>query len=306
VVFKLAPGGTETVLYSFKGGSDGAFPAAGLLADSSGNLYGTASQAGGSGNGVVFKLAPGGGTETVLYSFCSLPSCSDGSTPFAGLIADTSGNLYGTTTSGGASGNGVVFKLAPGGGTETVLYSFCSLPSCSDGAIPFNGSLIADSSGNLYGTTLRGGGAARVGVVFELTGTGFVTAVPFLAFSAQLQLDIDAKPTKDAFALESSFTLSSTAPPINPLTQAVALQVGPFSATLPPGSFKQTGPLFTFAGVISGVNVQALIAPTGTLRYAFAAAAEHPNLTGTKNPVPVTLTIGNDSGTKSVNAIIFH
>jgi hypothetical protein len=100
--------------------------------------------------------------------------------------------------------------------------------------------------------------------------------------------------------------LSSTAPAINPLTQAVSFQVGPFSATLPPGSFTQNGPLFTFAGVISGVNVQALITPTGTLRYAFAAAAEHPNLTGTTIPVPVTLTIGNDTGMKSVTAIIFH
>jgi hypothetical protein len=96
------------------------------------------------------------------------------------------------------------------------------------------------------------------------------------------------------------------APAINPLTRAVSFQVGPFSATIPAGSFKQSGPLFTFAGVISGVNVQALIAPTGTMRYAFVAAAEHPNLTGTKNQVPVTLTIGSDTGMKLVNALIFH
>ena len=100
--------------------------------------------------------------------------------------------------------------------------------------------------------------------------------------------------------------MSSTAPAISPLTQAVALQVGPFATTIPPGSFKQTGPLFTFAGVVNGINLQALITPTGTLRYAFAAAAEHPNLTGTTNPVPVTLTIGSDSGTKSVTALIVH
>ena len=80
----------------------------------------------------------------------------------------------------------------------------------------------------------------------------------------------------------------------------------PNATTVPPGSFKKTGALFTFAGVIDGVNLQALIFPTGTLRYAFAAAAEHPNLTGTKNPVPVTLTIGNDTGMTSVNALIFH
>lgn len=72
------------------------------------------------------------------------------------------------------------------------------------------------------------------------------STVPFLAFSAKLQLDVNTTPTKDAFALESSLTLSSTAPAINPLTQPVALQVGTFSTTIPPGSFKQIGPLFTF------------------------------------------------------------
>jgi YVTN family beta-propeller protein len=96
--------------------------------------------------------------------------------------------------------------------------------------------------------------AATVAVGNAPTGVGIISPpasvaqVPFLAFSAQLQLDVDAKPTKDAFALESSFTLSSSAPAINPLTQPVAFQVGPFSTTLPPGSFKKTGPLFTTRG----------------------------------------------------------
>ncbi|MGB8898208.1 MAG: choice-of-anchor tandem repeat GloVer-containing protein [Methylocella sp.] len=150
VVFKLSPGGIETVLHSFAGG-DGALPEAGLIADASGNLHGTASGGGGPDRGVVFKLAPNG-TETVLYSFCSLPSCSDGAGPSAGLIADSSGNLYGTTYGGGSEciygpGCGVVFKLSPGG-TETVLHSFAG----GDGALPEAG-LIADASGNLYGTT---------------------------------------------------------------------------------------------------------------------------------------------------------
>jgi uncharacterized repeat protein (TIGR03803 family) len=91
-------------------------------------LYGTAAHGGASHGGVVFKLAPDGTTYTVLYSFCRLPSCSDGSTPEAGLIADSIGNLYGTTHDGSGSGCGglgcgVVFKVSPGG-TETVLYSF--------------------------------------------------------------------------------------------------------------------------------------------------------------------------------------
>jgi uncharacterized repeat protein (TIGR03803 family) len=177
-VFKLSPGGTETVLYSFKGGSDGSGPAAGLIADSSGNLYGTTYLGGAFasgcngifadlGCGVVFKLSPGG-TETVLHTFTG---GSDGGVPSGGLIADSSGNLYGTTSRGGASGrspsgSGVVFKLSPSG-TETVLYS---LKGGSDGSGPAAG-LIADSSGNLYGTT-SGGGASGNGTVFKLTGNG--------------------------------------------------------------------------------------------------------------------------------------
>jgi uncharacterized repeat protein (TIGR03803 family) len=153
VVFKVAPDGTETVLYSFKGGTDGLYPAGRLIADSSGNLYGVA-EGGALGGGVVFKLAPDG-TETVLYSFCSKPSCSDGEGPSGSLIADSAGNLYGTTATGGgggggcypAAGCGVIFKLAPDG-TETVLYYF---RGGSDGANP-QGGLIADSAGNLYGT----------------------------------------------------------------------------------------------------------------------------------------------------------
>src|ERR1700730_7253100 len=115
---------TETVLHSFTG-SDGRLPVASLIADRAGNLYGTTIYGGGSRNGVVFKLTPDG-TETVLYSFCSQPSCTDGANPGAGLIADHAGNLYGTTFGGGGSGSGcgsllgcgVVFKLSPGG-TET-------------------------------------------------------------------------------------------------------------------------------------------------------------------------------------------
>jgi uncharacterized repeat protein (TIGR03803 family) len=174
VVFKLAPDGTETVLYAFKGGSDGRFPRGGLIADKAGNLYGTTLEGGASGAGVVFKLAPDG-TETVLYAFTDH---SDGGGPFAGLIADGAGNLYGTTRLGGAyngaSGAGVVFKLAPDG-TETVLYTFTGE---SDGGRPFAG-LLSDKAGNLYGTAY--GGASDRGVVFKLAGTGFGSPSPATA-----------------------------------------------------------------------------------------------------------------------------
>jgi uncharacterized repeat protein (TIGR03803 family) len=177
-VFKLTPDGTETVLYSFTGGSDGLAPLAGLIADAAGNLYGTTEISGG-----VFKLSPPGPEctpvspnlwcETVLHSFCSKPNCSDGVTPYGALIADAKGNLFSTTASGGASNAGTVFRLSPDG-TETVLYSFCSKPSCSDGAFPFAG-LLGDSAGNLYGTTEYGGGlgcGSGCGVVFKLSPPG--------------------------------------------------------------------------------------------------------------------------------------
>jgi hypothetical protein len=137
--------------------------------------------------------------------------------------------------------------------------------------------------------------------------------VPFLAFNAKLEIDLDRKPNKDSFELESSFTLSSTAPGINPVTDPVTLQIGTFSISIPPGSFKKhedegenEGGVFSFHGVIDGVRLKALIKRTGTLRYAFDAEAKGADLTGTTNPVPVSLTIGANSGTTSVTVDIDH
>jgi hypothetical protein len=130
--------------------------------------------------------------------------------------------------------------------------------------------------------------------------------IPFLAFNAKLVIQFGSIPNLDAFGLESSSTLSSTnSNGINPVAEAVALQVGTFTATIPPGSFKKNSQgSFTFAGVINGVGLGALIKPTGTLRYAFQAKARGANLAGTKNPVYANLTIGDDSGATSVTAAI--
>jgi uncharacterized repeat protein (TIGR03803 family) len=166
------------VLYSFTGGADGANPLAGVIRDSAGNLYGT-TQGGGKatcpppvgvyGCGVVYKVHPSG-KETVLYSFCTQPNCTDGANPYAGVIRDSVGNLYGTTYSGGALGAGVVYKLNTSG-TETVLHSF----SGGDGEHPIAG-VIRDSAGNLYGTTY-GGGAYGQGVVYKLDTDGNETVL---------------------------------------------------------------------------------------------------------------------------------
>jgi uncharacterized repeat protein (TIGR03803 family) len=115
-------------------------------------------------------------SERILYSFCSQPSCSDGANPYAGLIADRAGHLYGTTFNGGASGLGVVFELLPGG-RQRVLHSFTG----PDGAHPYAG-LIGDSSGNLYGTAAQGG-TSGLGVVFKLSPGGAYTVLHSFAGS---------------------------------------------------------------------------------------------------------------------------
>jgi uncharacterized repeat protein (TIGR03803 family) len=187
VVFKLTPNPdgswTESVLYSFcpikSQCRDGSNPAASLIFDRAGNLYGTTIRGGAHRAGTVFELTPkpdGSWTEGVLYHFSG---GSDGRSPWAGLILDQAGNLYGTTREGGSGaygcsdqlGCGTAFKLAPnpdGSWTASVLHSFCSLTNCNDGASPFNAGLILDQAGNLYGTTERGGDA-NGGVVFKVT-----------------------------------------------------------------------------------------------------------------------------------------
>src|ERR1700733_9660338 len=187
VVFKLDRMGNETVLHTFTGPPDGgeSFSNASLVRDEEGNLYGTTTF-GGSGSlaaGTVFKLEPpaqpgGAWTETVLHSFCSAANCTDGNTPYVGVIRDHEGNLYGTTAAGGTGcpeygGCGVVFELDRKG-NETVLYNFCPTGeyfNCTDGNSP--NAVIQDAAGNLYGTTEYGGTdlascGGGCGVVFKL------------------------------------------------------------------------------------------------------------------------------------------
>ena len=159
---------TGTVLYAFSGGSDGSHPSFGALVfDRAGNMYDTTA-VGGNGNGVVYEMTHSGSgwTEQPLYAFTGTP---DGATPYAGLVLDSAGNLYGTTTAGGLFGQGTVFELSPSGSgwTEQVLYNF---QGGSDGGFP-TGGLIFDQSGNLYGSTNKGG-VGGGGTVFELTPSG--------------------------------------------------------------------------------------------------------------------------------------
>ena len=144
--------------------------------DSSGNLYGTTSSGGASGNGTVFKITAAG-SESVLYSFGTDDAGIWSANPQAGLVMDAGGNLYGTATTGGAKGYGAVFQITPGG-SESVVYSFAGTP---DGANPLAG-LVMDASGNLYGTT-GSGGANGNGTVFKVTPAGVATLLH--SFAAQ-------------------------------------------------------------------------------------------------------------------------
>jgi uncharacterized repeat protein (TIGR03803 family) len=167
VVFTVTPQGNEKVLCDFLAAVNcqaGAKPAAGLITDKAGNLYGTTSAGGTQNLGTVFVISSKD-KEKLLYSFCSQTSCTDGEEPAAGLVMDKSGNLYGTTAAGGARESGTVFELSPNG-KETVLYNFCEAAGCDDGEQPVAG-LAMDKSGNLYGTT-RSAGSGGGGTVFEL------------------------------------------------------------------------------------------------------------------------------------------
>jgi uncharacterized repeat protein (TIGR03803 family) len=157
---------TYSVLYTFQGGTDGAGPRASLIRDAKGNLYGTTWSGDTFNDGVVFKLSSTG-KETLLHSFNS----ADGAQPWAALVRDSAGNLYGTTYNGGIYGYGLVFKL-DSKGNETRLYNFTG---GADGANP-RASLVRDSVGNLYGTTIFGG-TSNAGTVFEVDITGKETVL---------------------------------------------------------------------------------------------------------------------------------
>jgi hypothetical protein len=136
--------------------------------------------------------------------------------------------------------------------------------------------------------------------VFALTGTGFATTVPFGAFTGTLEIDTSS----DTFVINASFTLGSASNGINPPAEPVTLTVGSFTGTIPAGLLRPGAVpgSFTFNGVINGVGMGVTITSTGANQYSFSA--EVVTIPATVNPVPVTLTIGDDSGTTSIIANI--
>jgi uncharacterized repeat protein (TIGR03803 family) len=211
-VYKLAPqengSWKETVLHVFQQGvshcagksTDGQYPADGLIMDSAGNLYGTTYYGGADDGGIVFKLAPtpsGKWKETILHTFLAL---TDGGNPYAGVVMDRAGNLYGTTLSGGndQGASGIVFELSPttkGEWRETVIHNFPT-PRFVDGELPYTGVLL-DSAGNLYGATYAGGGEQEAecadfdgcGTVYKLTPSGDGTWTETILYAFQNSTD---------------------------------------------------------------------------------------------------------------------
>jgi uncharacterized repeat protein (TIGR03803 family) len=200
-VFKMDRSGNVTVLHDFSGGTDASNPYGNLVLDAAGNLYGTTDLGGTFGAGTIFKVDTTG-NETVLYNFTG---GSDGSEPESGLAWDTSGNLYGTTSSGGLScsespyGCGTVYKLNPTTTLFSLLHVFTGMP---DGSIPVAG-VVVDALGNVYGTTIFGGSLDQ-GTVFEVDATGVESVV--YSFTG----DTGAEP-QGALILDSAGNLYGTA-----------------------------------------------------------------------------------------------
>ena len=188
-LFKVTPNGVLTTLHNFCPRDfdcfDGEYPLAGLVLASDGDFYGTTSLGGTGGWGTIFKITPSGKLTTV-HSFCEQSGCPDGASPVAALIQGTNGDLYGTTSAGGANnscpnapGCGTIFKITPSG-TLTTLYSFCSQSQCADGDYPVAG-LVQASNGELYGTTEYGGTSTvcgyGCGTAFKITPSGKLTTL---------------------------------------------------------------------------------------------------------------------------------
>lgn len=191
IVFKVDSSGAETVLHNFAGSPDGQYPSSGLVHDNAGHLYGITENGGADDAGAAYELNLQG-KERVLHSFGS--TSNDGVFPFAPMVRDSAGNLYGTAQTGnGNSQSGMVFKINSAG-VETIVHSFSQ--STTDGNDPVGG-VILDSAGNLYGTTF-GGGAHSKGTVYKIDTSGKETLLYSFGQNSTDGVGPEDAPTRDA------------------------------------------------------------------------------------------------------------
>jgi len=180
-LFEITPKGSLTTLFDFCSQANCYYdqaPYTGLVQARNGKLYGMTTNGGSYGHGSIFEVTPAG-AQAILYNFCPVSGCADGSTPEGELVQAPNGDLYGTTEQGGlncssSGGCGTIFRITPGGSMTTV-YQFCSQPSCVDGETPVAGLVLA-ANGNFYGTTYSGG-AYGGGTVFKISSTGTLTTL---------------------------------------------------------------------------------------------------------------------------------
>jgi uncharacterized repeat protein (TIGR03803 family) len=280
-VFKVSPSigpnWPETVIWNFGGTGDGATPYDTLIFDSAGNLYGTTFAGGANGAGTVFKLTPdgsGGWNETILYSFIG---GTDGSAPYAGIIFDSNGDIFGTTTAAGTFGGGTAFELIPTGSglRHKILHQFGGF---GDGANPYGG-LVLDGAGNLFGTTVNGGGynnAVRfgAGTAFELSPNGpvaWVEALIHLFCDSSSCTDVNPY---DALIMDSSGNLFGTTEggqhKLGTIFQLSPESSGPWPETVLGGfAYNPPDPNRPFSGLIfdSAGNLYGMSSAGGTLNF---------------------------------------
>jgi uncharacterized repeat protein (TIGR03803 family) len=238
---------TETVLYNFTDGSDGAYPEQTLTSDHAGNFYGT-TLSGGLGYGIVFELSPkgsGGWNEIVLYSFTG---GEDGANPSGPLIFDSVGNLFGTASGGGTYGDGVVFELSPlgTGWRESVLHDFAG---GADGKFPISG-VIFDAAGNLYGTTYNGW---KTATIFEMSpsGSGWTEQVIYAVETSGAGLTMDAAGNIFSATYSEVFELSP-----NGNGGWTPTVIHTFTAYPKDGYYADTAPVLDKAGNIYGTTLE--------------------------------------------------
>jgi uncharacterized repeat protein (TIGR03803 family) len=261
-ILKLDKSGTYTVLYAFTSGTDGGNPQGSLAIDASGSLYGTTNIGGLSscmtggaaiGCGVVFKLDLNG-QETVLYTFTG--GSNDGANPNGGLVLDSSGNIYGTTSHGGSADFGTVFKLDPNG-VETQLHDFTN---GADGGSPKSG-VVLDAAGNLYGSASTGGdpscGSSGCGVIFKIA-----PAKPDFSISASA-----FSPNRISPGGSASSTLSITSVAGFSGKVSLSCSVKPSSALSPKCSITPNSVMPGNAATLTLTTT----GPSGTLRSKFGS-----------------------------------
>ena len=302
IVFELVNSSgtyTETVLHSFTNAPDGAQPNGGLVIDAAGNLYGTTQNGGvyvaSGGNGTVFELVNSSGTytETVLHSFAN--TLTDGGGPYAGLVSDAAGNLYGTTLRGGNQLEGTVFELLKSSGAYSIklLHSFFFYCD-SDGEAP-ESPLLMDASGNLYGTTTSGGLAGH-GTLFELVSFTGQAATTTTALTSSLN------PANAGDSLTLTATVTPSSNPSYVLSGIVTFLNG--SLVLGSAPLACNAQLSVEDANTLGIGLNTITAQYTPDTAAFAASSG--TLNQTVNEPGAVLTNGNNTfaGNQTVNGIV--